>query len=93
MLSHDEEELIVNTFNDHKAAEDFTVVVFYEQIKEKNYSLSAGQYIDVKIEYTDLTPQEFAKKMAGYRKNLEQLFVESHKLENEIQKQLAGLKM
>jgi type I restriction enzyme M protein len=92
LLSLGEEELIITTFNAHRAVEDFSVVVSYEQIKEKNYSLSAGQYFDVKIEYTDITPKEFAKKMAGYRKNLEQLFAESHKLEKEIQKQLAGLK-
>ena len=91
VLSLEEEDRIIKTFNAHKAVEDFTVVVSYDQIKEKNYSLSAGQYFDVKIEYTDITPKEFADKMAGYRKNLEQLFGESHTLENEIQKQLAGL--
>ena len=39
LLSHDEEQRIINTFNNHEAVEDFTVVVSYEQIKEKNYSL------------------------------------------------------
>lgn len=92
LLSAEEEELIISTFNNHKAVEDFTVVVSYEQIKEKNYSLSAGQYFDVKIEYTNITPKEFAAKMAGYTKNLEQLFGKSKKLEKEIQQQLAGLK-
>lgn len=92
VLSVEEEQLIINTFNDHKAVEDFTVVVSYEQIKEKSYSLSAGQYFDVKIEYTNITPKEFAAKMAGYQKDLEQLFARSHKLEKEIQKQLVGLK-
>ena len=91
LLSHEEEDLIIKTFNNHKAVEDFTVVVSYEQIKEKNYSLSAGQYFDVKIEYTDITPKEFEQKMTGYRKNLDQLFGESKELEKEIQKQLAGL--
>ena len=93
LLSPEEEELIITTFNNHKAVEDFTVVVSYEQIKEKNYSLSAGQYFDVKIEYTDITPEEFAAKMAEYSKNLEQLFEESGELEKEIKKQLAGLRM
>ncbi len=92
LLSREEEDLIITTFNNHKAVEDFTVVVSYEQIKEKNYSLSAGQYFDVKIEYTDITPQEFELNMAGYRKNLERLFGESKDLEKEIKKQLAGLK-
>ncbi|MBW4056058.1 MAG: SAM-dependent DNA methyltransferase [Proteobacteria bacterium] len=92
LLSHEEEELIIKTFNAHKTVEDFTVVVSYDQIKEKNYSLSAGRYFDVKIEYTDITPTEFEQKIAGYSKNLEQLFGESKELEKEIKKQLAGLK-
>lgn len=92
LLSTDEEDLIIKTFNNHKAVEDFTVVVSYEQIKEKNYSLSAGQYFDVKIEYTDITPEEFEEKMNGYKSNLDRLFGESRELEKEIKKQLAGLK-
>ncbi len=92
LLSPDEEQLIIYTFNEHKAVEDFTVVVSYEQIKEKNYSFSAGQYFDVKIEYTDITPEEFTAKMNNYQKNLVSLFAESHTLEEEIKKQLGGLK-
>ncbi len=92
VLSPEEEDLIIKTFNEHKAVEDFTVVVSYEQIKEKNYSLSAGQYFDVKIEYTDISQEEFEDKMNGYKANLEKLFGESRDLEKEIQKQLVGLK-
>lgn len=91
-LSSDEEELIIKTFNENKAVEDFTVIVSYEQIKEKNYSLSAGQYFDVKIEYVDITPEEFTAKMESYRQNLDGLFAESRELENEIKKQLKGLR-
>lgn len=92
LLSHDEEQKIINTFNKHEAVEDFTVVVSYEQIKEKNYSFSAGQYFEVKIEYTDITPAEFEAKMNGFKANLDSLFSESKELEKEIQKQLKGLK-
>jgi type I restriction enzyme M protein len=92
LLSEAEEQLIINTFNKHEAVEDFTVVVSYDQIKEKNYSFSAGQYFDVKIEYTDITPEEFAAKMNAFHLNLNSLFAESKELENEIQKQLKGLK-
>lgn len=91
LLSHAEEQTIIETFNRHEAIEDFTVVVSYEQIKAKNYSFSAGQYFEVKIEYTDITPEEFAVKMNGYRQNLNSLFNQSKDLETEISKQLAGL--
>ena len=92
LLSNEEEQKIINTFNKHEAIEDFTVVVSYDQIKEKNYSFSAGQYFEVKIEYTDITPAEFDAKMNGFKANLDNLFAESKNLENEIQKQLNGLK-
>jgi type I restriction enzyme M protein len=92
LLSHEEEQKIINTFNKHEAIEDFTVVVSYDQIKEKNYSFSAGQYFEVKIEYTDISPAEFETKMNGFKTNLDSLFAESKSLEKEIQKQLNGLK-
>ncbi len=91
LLSAAEEQLIIDTFNKHEAKEDFSVVLTYEQLKEKNYSFSAGQYFEVKIEYTDITPKEFASKMEGFKSNLDNLFSESEKLEKEIQKQLGGL--
>lgn len=92
LLSHEEEKKIINTFNNHEAIEDFTVVVSYDQIKEKNYSFSAGQYFEVKIEYTDITPAEFETKMNGFKANLDSLFADSKTLEKEIQKQLNGLR-
>jgi type I restriction enzyme M protein len=92
LLSHDEEQKIINAFNKHEAIEDFTVVVSYDQIKEKNYSFSAGQYFEVKIEYTDISPEEFEAKMNGFKSNLDTLFAESKTLEKEIQKRLNGLK-
>jgi type I restriction enzyme M protein len=91
VLSEAEEQRIIDVFNQKQAQEDFAVVVSYEAIAQKNYSLSAGQYFDVKIEYVDITPQAFAAKMQDYSDNLENLFKQSHDLETEIKKQLAGL--
>jgi type I restriction enzyme M protein len=68
------------------------VVVSYDQIKEKNYSFSAGQYFEVKIEYVDITAEEFTAKMDAFKSNLNSLFAESRELEKEIQKKLGGLK-
>lgn len=93
LLSEEEETLIIETFNKHQSKEDFTVVVSYEQIKEKNYSFSAGQYFEVKIEYTDITPKEFESKINNFKTTLDSLFAESKSLEKEIQKQLSGLKL
>jgi type I restriction enzyme M protein len=88
VLRKDEEDKIINTFNEHKAVEDFTVIVNYEQIAEKNYSFSAGQYFEVKIEYTDITPAEFTKKLNSFHDNLDKMFLESRTLETEIKNQI-----
>lgn len=91
VLSEIEEELIINTFNNKNIEDDLSVVVSYEDIKAKNYSFSAGQYFDVKIEYIDITKDEFDAKMKIFSDNLESMFKESKVLEDEIKKQLIGL--
>ena len=91
VLTEAEENRIIETFNSKTPVEDFSVVVSYDDIAAKNYSFSAGQYFEVKIEYVDITPEEFTAKMNGYKTNLKQLFSESANLEQEIQKQLEGL--
>ena len=91
VLSSDEEQQIIDTFNEKVQIDDFSVVVSYDDIKAKNYSFSAGQYFDVKIEYIDITKDEFDTKMKSFSDNLEAMFGESKELEDEIKKQLAGL--
>jgi type I restriction enzyme M protein len=92
VLTEEEEQRICEVFNNKWSEEDFSVVVSYDDIAGKNYSFSAGQYFDVKIEYTDMTPEQFAAKMKGFTDNLESLFSQSCELEAEIKKQMAGLK-
>ena len=91
-LSNDEIERIVTTFLNKEAVDDFSVAVTYDEIKEKGYSLSAGQYFDIKIDYLDITEEEFNKRMTDYKNTLTQQFEESHRLEAEIMNQLDCLK-
>jgi type I restriction enzyme M protein len=91
LLSPEEEQRIVQTFNAREAVEDFSVVVDCAAIAAKNYSLSAGQYFDVKIAYEDLTPEEFENLIRGFGGRLDDLFTDSHRLEQEILKNLGGL--
>jgi len=92
LLSEEEEDRIIATFNGKYATEDFSVVVSYEDIVAKNYSLSAGQYFEVKIQYTDLTPAQFAAKMKKFANNLDTMFKESTSLERKILKQLTAVR-
>lgn len=92
VLSREEEQKICNTFTHKQAVEDFSVVVSYDEIKAKNYSLSAGQYFEVKIDYVDISADEFEQKMAGFSADLDKLFTESAELEKEIKEKLQMLK-
>lgn len=85
-------EQIVTTFRECKPVDDFSVCVSYDDIKEKGYSLSAGQYFDIKIDYVDITEEEFNARMASFRQTLTEQFAESHRLEEEIMRQLDSLK-
>ena len=87
-----EVDQIVNTFQNKESVDDFSVAVTYDEIKEKGYSLSAGQYFDIKIDYVDITEEEFNQRMANYKQTLTEQFAESHRLEDEIMAQFDILK-
>lgn len=90
-LRDEELEKIITTFQNKEAVDDFSVAVSYDEIKEKGYSLSAGQYFDIKIDYVDITEEVFNKRMDGYKTTLKAQFEESHRLEEEILKQLDSI--
>ncbi|MFZ1797528.1 MAG: class I SAM-dependent DNA methyltransferase [Dokdonella sp.] len=92
LLSGAEEQRIVDTFNAREAVDDFSVVVDYDAIAAKNWSLSAGQYFEVKIAYEDITPAQFAEKVGGFQTRLAAMFAESRVLEDEIAASLKGLR-
>ncbi len=79
---------IVEAFRDRNTIDDFSVSVSYEDIKEKNYSLAAAQYFDVKIEYITLTPEQFQTKFAEHHRSLADQFTQSQELQRQI---LGGL--
>ncbi len=91
-LLNDEIDLIVKTFANMEVVDEFSVAVTYEEIIEKKYALAAGQYFDVKIEYVDMTQDEFNAKMEEYQAELIKLFDEGDKLQKEIIEQLKKVK-
>ena len=91
-LRPEEIRRIVDTFRGKEAEGDFSVTPSFEEIAEKGYSFSAGQYFDIKIDYVDITEDEFNRRMTDYKTKLSAQFEESHRLEAEIMKQLDSLK-
>ena len=92
VLRPDEVTKIEDTFINQEVIEDFSVSVTYEQIAGKNYSLSAGQYFEVRIEFVELSQEAFERRMTAYADRLGKLFAEGKSLESEIEKRLEELK-
>lgn len=92
ILSQEEIIKIEDTFIKKEVIDDFSVKVTYDQIKKQNYSWSAGQYFDVKINYVELSPKEFEKKISSFKDDLNKLFSDGKALENQITEQLEDLK-
>lgn len=90
-LNQEEVSKIISTFQLKESIENFSVAVTYEEIKEKGYSLSAGQYFEIKLEHVDITQEEFEERMNSFKQNLNRMFAESHELENRILESLSSL--
>ncbi len=83
---------IIDVFNNKKAEDDLSAIVTYDDIVAKKYSFSAGQFFDVKIEYSDMTEEEFEERMEAIESDLNTIFAESRQLEDELLKQFGRLK-
>ena len=91
-LTPTEIDTIVTTFINKEAVDELSVAVTYDEIIAKKYSLNAGQYFDIKIEYVDITADEFNAKMATYQLNLAKLFADGDALQKEIMEQLGKVR-
>ena len=92
VLSDEEIKKIEDTFINHEQVDDFSVIVSYDEIAGKNYSFSAGQYFEVKIEYVELTQDEFENKINQFQSNLKMLFNQSVQLQEQIDEQIKQVK-
>lgn len=92
ILSTEDIDKIIETFVACQQVEDFSAVVSFDEVAAKKCSFSAGQYFEVKIEYIEMTPEEFQEKISSAEARLDEYFAESKKLEGEIKKQLKGLR-
>jgi type I restriction enzyme M protein len=91
LLSADDENKIIDTINNKILIEDFSILVDTEIVKSKKYSFGAGQYFETKIEYSELTPDEFDEKMLKHRSNLEKYFANGKQIEKEILRNFTAL--
>lgn len=91
-LRENEINQITDSFLKKKAIDDFSVVVTYDELKEK-YSLSAGPYFDVKIEYIDISQEEYDKIIDDFNIDFAKYVEETTQFQKEINEVLKELKI
>lgn len=82
LLSTDEEQLIITTFNQRQVIDDFSVVVGYEQIRDKDCFIAANQYFETKNNFSKITQMKFIETIENYQLEFENLFMVKLLLEN-----------
>lgn len=92
VLSKTDLEFIIECFNSKKIASEISVLTELEEIKNKNYSLSAGQYFKINLKYEKMTVQEFNKKTREFEKNMGELLAIDSKLTNSLLESIKKIK-
>ena len=90
VLSEEEENQIIDTFNKRKEEKEFSTLVSVEEVKENDYQISAGRYFDFEIEEM-MTLDELQNKVGTLTTELNGLFVESQSLQVDIKKLFGGI--
>lgn len=83
-LTKEEIDLIIEMFSQRKSVDGLSAVVSFDDISSHGYALSAGQYFEVKVNYVELTAEEFNKKINDHINSLSEKFETSSKLEKVI---------
>jgi type I restriction enzyme M protein len=93
VLSSQDENKIIQAFKSNQSIDEFSVVLEHDEIKNKNYSFSAGQYFNLKLEFEEITSQEFSNRLQEQLKNLEVLFSSSAEVERDIKDRISRLSL
>ncbi len=92
ILSEEETKKIINDFRQRKEMDGFAISVERDKIISKNYSFSAGQYFQIKIEYENITEKQYTEKVESLISEIRELFDAGGKLGEEILKEVGNLK-
>ena len=88
ILSKDEIELIIDSVNNCLEKDDFCINVKRDKIISKNYSLSASQFFEIKMEYNKYSVYEFSKMIEEFEIDLKKCNDNLNELNTEILKDL-----
>lgn len=92
VLNKDEIKLIQDTCIEKKPITDFSVITTYDKMKENDYSFSAGQYFEVKVNICDLSPSEFNKMLDNFKNDITNIQEKNNDLSKKIMEQIGEIK-
>ena len=92
ILDKSEEQRIIDTINSETVVNNFSIVVNYDEIRNKNLSFAAGQYFPIIIKYNEMPTSEFNKIIETYKNELEILSEQNKALESDIISSLSKVK-
>ncbi|WP_288247122.1 class I SAM-dependent DNA methyltransferase [uncultured Prochlorococcus sp.] len=84
-------EKILTSYTSKKKIDGFSIAVTYEDLKTKDYSFNPAIYFDIKIDYEDISPEEFSKRINESLAKLDDFANESEILKNQIANNLLNL--
>ena len=92
LLNEADVDKIVGYFKERKEENGFSVLVSNTQIKENNYSFSAGQYFAARVSFIEINQSEYEERINIYTKKMNEYFSINEKLQKELVDKLKGLK-
>lgn len=93
VLSIEEIEKIILTFNDMIEEEDFSVMIDIDEVLEKDYSFSPGQYFKIIDDTPIISAEEYNNFLTNALEDLNSLFESNKVLESKIKENLEELKI
>lgn len=84
--------MIIDTFKNQKAIEEFSVIVNRDDIRKNKYSFSAGQYFKVNIKYNKLTIEEFELTINELKSSISCCMEKGNRLDMQLIKLLEEIK-
>lgn len=92
VLSDEETNTIIETFKKRIEKDELSISVRNGEIIKKNYSFSAGQYFPVKIEFIELSKDEYLEEIENFSQSVEDYYKMTKEFKDNIIKKIEELR-
>lgn len=89
VLNDEERKKLINTFKERKQEEEFSALVTNTDIKELDYTISAGHYVELKEEELDYDIDERIEQLTN---SITEILEKSEKIDDSIKRLIQGEK-